>query len=939
MGCRKKFIKGCGMKKTKQGIAIVLIAVLLFGFFPTNITASEPYFGLVETFHEQHSQVIAGGGRTARTFGRIPGDVNGDGVVNAADLSFVLSNIGRPVTDANRAADINGDGVINAADLSIVLSNFGRVAEETEGMGEIYYEYRSDVTVISDPPTYTVDEVEDIFTVRVTGTHGQISGLSVGELFVLEPTPENPEGLAGRVTEIRTVGGETIITASMPESLDEIFYDFEFSGEFCLLTDSDNFIIMELDEMFYWEYGGYDFGPFDFNLIEPFGYEEYMPFGQYGEHGIVPFAGFRPVVTKTSRYVDVRFANIAWNGINLNGNLRWYMPSVTANITRHHADLYLSTRAVFNLEADARLLVDRILPLFTIKVIPVKGVSIEIPVGIRVTASGNFELVLRCSFEMGFGIIDGNAGAWANFDFYFNLSAEVQATMSLNIQLRARLLRVHIYGINGDFGKGLRTNNEIVARCPGTGLDSCLVVESFHVRRINSITNWGLLRNISLLRFSVDLARNMDRTLWFLHGATWHRDRCPHGGPTDVPRLNLIYLETDIFSTARTSMRRHPLDGDFTMGGLVYSSGISNSSHSDGTATFNITGQGFTRLSGVYGRIVGNDIGRLVITAGDGSFIAGFTLAPGILTMPINVAIPPGVSVIVIRLQNGSNSRFGFGNAYFVVDNTPPPVPSGNVYLESGIFSESRLGIRRLPLDGSFRMQGVDYFKGIATSGNTSTATFNIAGRGFTRLSGVFGRVSGNHVGRLLITADGVFLAGYTLELGVLPIRIDVAIPPGVSIIVIRFLDHSLGFGNAYFVVDDTPPPIPSGHVYLESGILSAPGGNINRFPLNGSFRMSGVDYFRGISNAGTADGIATFNIAGQGFTRLSGVFGRISGNARGELVITGDGNELGRIALEPGVLTIPVNVVIPPGVSQVVIRLQNATTDRLGFGNAFFAR
>ena len=50
-----------------------------------------------------------------------PADVNGDGVVNAADLSLVLGAWGA----TSGAADINSDGIVNAADLAAVLDGWG----------------------------------------------------------------------------------------------------------------------------------------------------------------------------------------------------------------------------------------------------------------------------------------------------------------------------------------------------------------------------------------------------------------------------------------------------------------------------------------------------------------------------------------------------------------------------------------------------------------------------------------------------------------------------------------------------------------------------------------------------------------------------------------------------------------------------------------------
>lgn len=50
-----------------------------------------------------------------------PGDINGDGSVDLADLNLVLANFG----SAGPAGDANGDGAVDLADLNIVLANFG----------------------------------------------------------------------------------------------------------------------------------------------------------------------------------------------------------------------------------------------------------------------------------------------------------------------------------------------------------------------------------------------------------------------------------------------------------------------------------------------------------------------------------------------------------------------------------------------------------------------------------------------------------------------------------------------------------------------------------------------------------------------------------------------------------------------------------------------
>lgn len=49
----------------------------------------------------------------------VPGDLNGDGVVDGADLASLLSQWG-----SSGDADLNGDGVVNGADLAMLLANW-----------------------------------------------------------------------------------------------------------------------------------------------------------------------------------------------------------------------------------------------------------------------------------------------------------------------------------------------------------------------------------------------------------------------------------------------------------------------------------------------------------------------------------------------------------------------------------------------------------------------------------------------------------------------------------------------------------------------------------------------------------------------------------------------------------------------------------------------
>ncbi len=52
------------------------------------------------------------------------GDLNGDGVVDGADLGLFLAGWGPCVDCADCIADLNGDCMVDGADLGILLANW-----------------------------------------------------------------------------------------------------------------------------------------------------------------------------------------------------------------------------------------------------------------------------------------------------------------------------------------------------------------------------------------------------------------------------------------------------------------------------------------------------------------------------------------------------------------------------------------------------------------------------------------------------------------------------------------------------------------------------------------------------------------------------------------------------------------------------------------------
>lgn len=76
---------------------------------------------------------------TERRFNLWAGDVNGDGIVDAADMSIITSLLGVGVCSEgyDPAADLNADGVIDNSDILLALKNLGRTAADYPGAEDI----------------------------------------------------------------------------------------------------------------------------------------------------------------------------------------------------------------------------------------------------------------------------------------------------------------------------------------------------------------------------------------------------------------------------------------------------------------------------------------------------------------------------------------------------------------------------------------------------------------------------------------------------------------------------------------------------------------------------------------------------------------------------------------------------------------------------------
>jgi N-acetylneuraminic acid mutarotase len=64
-------------------------------------------------------------GNVPISMGVLVGDVNGNAIVNASDVSLTKSQVGQPVTGSNFREDVNANGTISATDVALVKSTVG----------------------------------------------------------------------------------------------------------------------------------------------------------------------------------------------------------------------------------------------------------------------------------------------------------------------------------------------------------------------------------------------------------------------------------------------------------------------------------------------------------------------------------------------------------------------------------------------------------------------------------------------------------------------------------------------------------------------------------------------------------------------------------------------------------------------------------------------
>ena len=64
-------------------------------------------------------------GNVPVSMGMLVGDVNGNAVVNASDISLTKAQVGQAVSSSNFREDVNANGLINSVDVALVKSKVG----------------------------------------------------------------------------------------------------------------------------------------------------------------------------------------------------------------------------------------------------------------------------------------------------------------------------------------------------------------------------------------------------------------------------------------------------------------------------------------------------------------------------------------------------------------------------------------------------------------------------------------------------------------------------------------------------------------------------------------------------------------------------------------------------------------------------------------------
>ena len=355
--------------------------------------------------------------------------------------------------------------------------------------------YRTGVIVISNPSHYSYVIDGSIVVITVYNPTHDIEELYIGDTFVLEPTTANISGMSGHIfyiTRPENLPHALEIHARVPDSFEDIFYEFHVTSTSYLL---DRGAIIEVADEF-----------------------ADIP-GLY-------------VQRNPDTLFQVRFINFSQHGITITGDMNIYDPLINYDVRFLSAGRILDIQllemvagASITIEAKYEGAFDRTLNLANIRV-PIKGIFIDIPLGIRIVATGEAEARFHTAVEVRFGIRNNNPFFTRSLNYEFSFDFTARLELMADIRVKLNILKVlEVYGVYGNIGLGLETSTTILARCPEA---ECFVVGTNIVLRLGSIRNFGATRLITALNFGpIYFMPNRPTHFHYFYNRNWHR-ACHH---------------------------------------------------------------------------------------------------------------------------------------------------------------------------------------------------------------------------------------------------------------------------------------------------------------------------------------------------------------------------------------------------------------------------
>ena len=370
--------------------------------------------------------------------------------------------------------------------------------------------YHEHVNVVTQPPHYSFMIYNDIVIITVYNSNDAIMQLSAGDTFAFEPTDENPGGMSGHVINI-SHEDVTVITAQIPESPEDIFYEFHISGANNLMDlDADISIPDEFPDSLY--SGTIEFSRNPTTLLE-WAFHNTVINDDENNHALTLDGYFR--IYRMSLYHDIGLAGIR--------------------------RLELDVKATANLRAEAMTSVT--LNFATMRMLKF-GILIEIPIGLRISGSAVAELTIGVDASIRINdeesVITGGIDYSVNFGF-----SQVEVTM--NIQPTFRIVIIPLIRFVGDTGVGFDTTLATMRQCPES---QCFVVGLYPILRLQLDSGFGLPkillaadtrrgadgrpeeRRWTYLRFTPwNAFPTTPTTYFFNYDGSWSVRICPHTDP------------------------------------------------------------------------------------------------------------------------------------------------------------------------------------------------------------------------------------------------------------------------------------------------------------------------------------------------------------------------------------------------------------------------